>query len=203
MQLGSMFICNCNIAVHVSDAFCIHLQEHLEIVEAAFGEWHETGWVSNKASKVDGIHTKSYFVLYTPVSCHSPEAASTISKCSWRWTQNASETCRAILQLQINILPSCITLVLLYILLTLIWITIASRDSAVGTVNGLRAGDTWIVFRFPTGARGSRAGGFGIYRVVLRPPTQPTFNGCRKYIPGVKSVGVWSWFPIMHLVPRL
>ena len=29
MQLGSMFICNCNIALHVSDAFCLHLQEHL------------------------------------------------------------------------------------------------------------------------------------------------------------------------------
>ena len=51
-----------------------------------------------------------------PVSCHSPEAASTVSKYSWRWTQKASDTCRAILQLQINILPSCITLVLLYIL---------------------------------------------------------------------------------------
>jgi len=46
-------------------------------------------------------------------ACHSPEAASTISKCFWRWTQKASETCTAILQLQINILPSCITLVLL------------------------------------------------------------------------------------------
>ena len=44
MQLGSMFICNCNITVHVSDAFCVHLQEHLETVEAASGEWHETGW---------------------------------------------------------------------------------------------------------------------------------------------------------------
>ena len=43
MQLGSMFICNCNIALHVSDAFCVHLQEHLENVEAASGEWHETG----------------------------------------------------------------------------------------------------------------------------------------------------------------
>ena len=42
MQLGSIFICNCNIALHVSDAFCIHLQEHLETVEAASGEWHET-----------------------------------------------------------------------------------------------------------------------------------------------------------------
>ena len=38
MQLGSMFICNYNIAVHVSDAFCIHLQEHLETVEAASGK---------------------------------------------------------------------------------------------------------------------------------------------------------------------
>ena len=38
MQLGSMFICNCNIALHVSDAFCVHLQEHLEIVVAASGE---------------------------------------------------------------------------------------------------------------------------------------------------------------------
>ena len=29
-------------------------------------------------------------------ACHSPEAASTISKCSWRWTQKASETCIAV-----------------------------------------------------------------------------------------------------------
>ena len=35
MQLGSIFISNCNIALHVSEAFCVHLQEHLEIVEAA------------------------------------------------------------------------------------------------------------------------------------------------------------------------
>ena len=38
MQLDSKFICNCNITLHVSDAFCVHLQEHLEIVEAASGE---------------------------------------------------------------------------------------------------------------------------------------------------------------------
>ena len=38
MQLGSMSICNCNIALHASDAFCVHLQEHLETVEAAPGE---------------------------------------------------------------------------------------------------------------------------------------------------------------------
>ena len=59
MQLGSMFICNCNIALHVSDAFCFHLQEHLENVEAASGEWLKRVEVSNKASKVDGIHTKT------------------------------------------------------------------------------------------------------------------------------------------------
>ena len=58
-----------------------------------------------------------------PVSCHWPEAASTVSKCSWRWTQKASETRRAILQLQINILPSCITLVLLYICTIYCWKT--------------------------------------------------------------------------------
>ena len=39
MQLGSMFISNCNIALHVSDAIFVHLQEHLETVEAASGEW--------------------------------------------------------------------------------------------------------------------------------------------------------------------
>ena len=44
MQVDNMFICNCNIALHVSNAFCVHLQEHLETVEAASGEWHETGW---------------------------------------------------------------------------------------------------------------------------------------------------------------
>ena len=28
MQLGSMFISNCNKALHVSDAFCVHSHEH-------------------------------------------------------------------------------------------------------------------------------------------------------------------------------
>ena len=37
MQFGSMFICNCNIALHVSDAFCFHPQEHLETAVAASG----------------------------------------------------------------------------------------------------------------------------------------------------------------------
>ena len=35
MQLGSMFISNCNNTLHVSDAFCIHRQEHLKTVVTA------------------------------------------------------------------------------------------------------------------------------------------------------------------------
>ena len=37
MQLGSMFISNCNNALLVSDTFCVHPQEHLEIIVAASG----------------------------------------------------------------------------------------------------------------------------------------------------------------------
>ena len=37
MQLGSMFISNCNNGLHVSDAFCVHPQQHLETVVAASG----------------------------------------------------------------------------------------------------------------------------------------------------------------------
>jgi len=44
MQLGSMYISNCNNALHVSDALCFHPQEHLETVVTASDLWHETGW---------------------------------------------------------------------------------------------------------------------------------------------------------------
>ena len=37
MQLGSMFINNCNNALHVSDPFCVHPQEHLKAVVTASG----------------------------------------------------------------------------------------------------------------------------------------------------------------------
>ena len=43
MQLGSMFISNCNNALHVSDAFSVHPQEHLKAVVTASGVRHETG----------------------------------------------------------------------------------------------------------------------------------------------------------------
>jgi len=61
MQLGSMFICKCNITLHVSDSFCVHLQEHLETVEVASGEWHETGWGIQQGVQ-GGNHIKSYCV---------------------------------------------------------------------------------------------------------------------------------------------
>ena len=35
MQLGSVFISNCSNALHVSFAFSVHPQEHLETVVAA------------------------------------------------------------------------------------------------------------------------------------------------------------------------
>ena len=54
---------------------------------------------------------RPYWIL-DPVSCHTPEAVTTVFKCSWGWTQKASETCRVMLQILINVLPSCIMLVL-------------------------------------------------------------------------------------------
>ena len=37
MQLGSMFISNCNNTLHVLDAICVHPQEHLKTVVTASG----------------------------------------------------------------------------------------------------------------------------------------------------------------------
>ena len=37
MQLGSMFISNCNNTLHVSAAFCVHPQEHLKTLDALIG----------------------------------------------------------------------------------------------------------------------------------------------------------------------
>ena len=48
MQLGSIFISNCNNTLHVSDAFCIHPQEHLKTVVTASGDDMRRGEVSNK-----------------------------------------------------------------------------------------------------------------------------------------------------------
>ena len=37
MQLGSMFISNCNNTLNVSAAFCIHSQKHLKTLDALIG----------------------------------------------------------------------------------------------------------------------------------------------------------------------
>ena len=87
MQLGSMFISNCNNTLHVSDAFCVHRQEHLKTVVAVL----YTIWLSAEAIDLG----RPYWILH-PFSCHITEAATTVFKCSWVWKQKASETCRVI-----------------------------------------------------------------------------------------------------------
>jgi hypothetical protein len=51
MQLGSMFINNCNNALHVSDAICVHLQEHLKTVVTASGVRHAVRYKANISSQ--------------------------------------------------------------------------------------------------------------------------------------------------------
>ena len=58
MQLGSMFISNCNNTLHASDASCVHPQEHLKIVVAASD-------LMRKSSILDaliGYFTPSYVI---------------------------------------------------------------------------------------------------------------------------------------------
>jgi hypothetical protein len=103
MQLGSVFIINCNNTLHVSDAICFHPQEHFLY----------TIWLSSEDIDLG----RSYWILH-PMSCQTPDAVTTVFKRSWGWKQIASETCRVLLHLLINILPSCITLVLYIYILT-------------------------------------------------------------------------------------
>ena len=70
-----------------------------------------TIWLSAEAIDLG----RPFWILH-PISCHTPEAVTTVFKCSWGWTQKASETCRVLFHLLINILSSCIMLVFLYIL---------------------------------------------------------------------------------------
>jgi hypothetical protein len=66
-----------------------------------------TTWLS--AESIDP--GRPYWTLHL-ISCQTPDAVTTVFECSWGWKHIASETCRVVLQLLINILPSCITLVL-------------------------------------------------------------------------------------------
>ena len=72
MQLGSMFISNCNNTLHVSNAFCVHPQEHLKTVVTASGP----------RSMVSAIDLGRPYWIIHPVSCHTPEAVTTVFKCS-------------------------------------------------------------------------------------------------------------------------
>jgi hypothetical protein len=47
MQLGSMFISNCNKTLHVSDAICVYPQEHLKTVVTVSGVWHAARYKAN------------------------------------------------------------------------------------------------------------------------------------------------------------
>jgi hypothetical protein len=68
-------------------------------------------WVDGFRTSAEAIDLgRPYWILH-PTSWHTPEAAATFFKYSWGWMQKSSETCRVILQLLINILPSGIALV--------------------------------------------------------------------------------------------
>ena len=57
MQLGSMFISNCDITLHVSDAFCFR-------------------------TSAEAIDLGRPYWIFHPVSCHTPDAVTTVFKCS-------------------------------------------------------------------------------------------------------------------------
>ena len=81
MQLGSMFICNCNIALHVSDAFCVHLLEHLENCLYCF-------WYSPITINVSWYYIVTYPVtLAQPAYSYTPVYVSFIS-CSMSYTRS-------------------------------------------------------------------------------------------------------------------
>ena len=63
MQLGSMFISNCNITLHVLDAFCIYPQEHLKTVVAASGVRHAARYKANKQVYIQVV--QSYRIKVT------------------------------------------------------------------------------------------------------------------------------------------
>ena len=122
MQLDSMFISNCNITLHVSGRFLRPSSEALKNCSNSL--WCMTlshiVYTQYDSAEANDLG-RPYWILH-PVSCHTPESVTTVFKCSWGWTQKASETCRALLQLLINILPSCITLVLyIYIVYVIVF----------------------------------------------------------------------------------
>jgi hypothetical protein len=68
MQLGSMFISNCNNNLHVSDAFCVHPQEYLKTVVAASGVCHAASYkanINNSCVYTNCIRVKGLMLHYS------------------------------------------------------------------------------------------------------------------------------------------
>ena len=71
MQSSSMFIGNCNIALHVSDAFCVHLQEHQKLQQQPLLLKMDAKSVRNMQSNIAvankhtaGLHHVGSFYIY-------------------------------------------------------------------------------------------------------------------------------------------
>ena len=84
MQLGSMFISNCNNALHVFGRFLRPSSGALKncsssLWSMASAPSHIVYTQYDSAEAID--LGRPYWILH-PVSCHAPEAATTIFKCS-------------------------------------------------------------------------------------------------------------------------
>jgi hypothetical protein len=87
------------------------------------------------------------FPLFHSISCQTPEAVTIVFKCSWGWTQIASETCRVVLQLLINILPSCISLVIYIYWLMMHWkLNTKFTDWFISVQRFARSATKWKLF---------------------------------------------------------
>ena len=91
------------IAVHVSDAFCVHLQEHLKTVEAS-------------TLSVDAIDLGRLVGYLKPSHVTHQRLLLQFLSAPEDGGKKRPKHVEQLLQLQMNILPSCITLVLSYIL---------------------------------------------------------------------------------------
>ena len=75
MQLDSMFISNCNNTLHVSDAFCVQPSGALKNCSYSLLVY------DMRRSEVSNKGVQGRWILH-PIPCHTPEAATTVSKCS-------------------------------------------------------------------------------------------------------------------------
>ena len=62
MQLGSMFISNCNNNLHVSDAFCLHPHKHLKTVVTASYTQYDLVRKPSTMDALTGYFTPSHVI---------------------------------------------------------------------------------------------------------------------------------------------